>query len=214
MYNILFKSVAETLDGELKESKGDSYSYTESSTGNGNTPTKDIQGFIDSVRTNGGYYIGRFEASKGENGKAESKYNKPVWNDITQQNSAIACQDLYTGINSDLINSYAWDTAILFIQKYGQNNYSIEIGESTTENIANTGKNLLKSTNKEDVQLNIYDMAGNCFEWTTETYNDASSPCAHRGGLYNNNLLYMNLRGISDMRNGSSNNSFRSLLYM
>ncbi len=206
--------IPETLGGELKTDRGSSYSYTESSTGKGNTPAKDIQGFINSVRTNGGYYIARFEASEGQNGKAESKYNKAVFNDVTQSEAFTACQNLYAGINSDLVNSYAWDTALLFIQKYGQNNYSREIGQSTTSQIANTGKNLLKSTNKEDVQLNIYDMAGNCYEWTTETYSNASAPCVYRGGNYgdsNNSAFYRNSLSTSL---SSSNLSFRPLLYI
>ena len=203
-----------TLDGELKTSSGSSYSFTESSTGNGNTPAKDIEGFIDSVRTNGGYYIARFEASKGSNGKAESKYNKAVFNDVTQSEAFTACQNLYAGINSDLVNSYAWDTAILFIQKYGQNNYSREIGQSTTRQIANTGKNLLKSTNKEDVQLNIYDVAGNCWEWTTETYSYASNPCVGRGGRYYDSSYYTSNRLYGSTSISLSYHSFRPLLYM
>ena len=162
--------IPETLGGELKTTNNATHTYAEKTIGNGNTSAKDIQGFIDSVRTNGGYYIARFEASKGQNGKAESKYNKEVFNNVTQAEAFTVCQNLYEGVNSDLINSYAWDTAILFIQKYGESNYSREIGESTTRKLANTGKNILKSTNKEDSQLNIYDMAGNCWEWTTETY--------------------------------------------
>ena len=203
-----------TLDGELKESSGAPYRYTESSTGKGNTPAKDIQGFIDSVRTNGGYYIGRFEASKGQNGKAESKYNKEVFNNVTQPEAFTACQDLYEGVNSDLINSYAWDTAILFIQKYGQNNYSKEKGQSTTDEIANTGKNLLQSTNKEDVQLNIYDMAGNCYEWTTETCSSASLPCVYHGGYYSDSSYDATNRNFNSTSYSDSITSFRPLLYL
>ena len=206
--------IPETLGGELKTDRGSSYSYTESSTGNGNTPAKDIQGFINSVRTNGGYYIARFEASEGQNGKAESKYNKAVFNDVTQSEAFTACQNLYAGINSDLVNSYAWDTALLFIQKYGQNNYSREIGESTTSQIANTGKNLLKSTNKEDVQLNIYDMAGNCWESTTETYSDASYPCVIRGAYSTDSNFYTSNRHEGGTSDSNSLRSFRPLLYL
>ena len=206
--------IPETLGGELKTDRGSSDSYTESSTGKGNTPAKDIQGFIDSVRTNGGYYIARFEASEGQNGKAESKYNKAVFNDVTQSEAFTACQNLYAGINSDLVNSYAWDTALLFIQKYGQNNYSREIGQSTTRQIANTGKNLLKSTNKEDVQLNIYDMAGNCWEWTTENFSGASGPCVVRGGNYYISNIYTSYRYRNSTSGRPSSYSFRPLLYM
>ncbi len=43
-------------------------------------------------------------------------------------------------VNSELINSYAWDTAILFIQKNGQNNYSRQESLNTeTDGLLNTG---------------------------------------------------------------------------
>ena len=200
-----------TLGGELKTSSTSSYIFTETSTGNGNTVAKDIDGFIDSVRTNGGYYIARFEASQGTNGKAESKYNKSVWNSITQPNAAIACQDLYTGVNSDLINSYAWDTAILFIQKYsGDEDYSRQGRLQST--LANTGK-ATDGTNY-DVRCNIYDMAGNCYEWTTENCSDSDIPCVGRGGVYGNSNIYTCARnGLSTSR-GDANDSFRPLLYL
>ena len=207
--------IPETLDGELKTSISIyAYNYTETSTGNGNTPAKDITGFIDSVRTNGGYYIARFEASEGQNGKAESKYNKPVFTYVTQSQAFTACQDLYEGVNSDLINSYAWDTAILFIQKYGQTNYSKEIGESVTGNTANTGKNLLKSTNKEDVQLNIYDLAGNVYEWTTEASSKDGEPCVDRGSYSFDKYSYPSRRLDEATSDSYRQISFRSLLYL
>ena len=150
----------------------------------------------------------------GQNGKAESKYDKPVYNYVNQSEAFTACQDLYSGVNSDLINSYAWDTAILFIQKYGQKNYSSEIGTSTTGEIANTGKNLLKSTNKEDIQLNIYDMAGNCHELTTETYSDVIGSCVSRGSAFGDISYYTSKRRNCTTGLSSSNFSFRPLLYL
>ena len=102
----------------------------------------------------------------------------------------------------------------MFIQKYGQNNYSREIGQSTTRQIANTGKNLLKSTNKEDVQLNIYDVAGNCWEWTTENYSDAFYPCVSRGGFYFSSSNYTSCRYYNTTSTSTSDYSFRPLLYM
>ena len=205
-----------TLEGELKTNRGLPFNYKETSTGKGNTVAKDLTGFINSVRTNGGYYIARFEASEGTSGNAESKYNKEVWVNITQPDASAACQGLYEGVNSDLVNSYAWDTAILFIQKNGQNNYSREIGKSTTYKIANTGKNLLESTNKEDIQLNIYDMAGNGHEWTTETCSNSGTPCVYRGGDYITSNLYASSRFLNSTSVSDSygSYSFRSIIYL
>ena len=71
-------------------------------------------------------------------------------------------------VTSDLINSYAWDTAIVFVQKCGtesnSSTYSYTVGESSRSTSApqTTGTNILKATNKVDKQCNIFDMAGNC----------------------------------------------------
>ena len=69
-------------------------------------------------------------------------------------------------VTSDLINSYAWDTAIVFVQKCGTESnsltYSYTFGQSSTSTLQTTGTNILKATSKVDKQCNIFDMAGNC----------------------------------------------------
>ena len=201
--------IPETLGGNLKPSSIFSNSFTETSTGNENTVAKDIEGFIDSVRTNGGYYIARFEASQNTTtNKAESKYDKAVWNNITQPNAAIACQNLYEGVNSDLINSYAWDTAILFIQKYGQNNYSSQDSLNKGSPI-NTGIS-------GDIQLNIYDIASNCKEWSTETNSGSSNlSCVPRGGYYyTTGSSFASCRSLGTTAYSYPYISFRPILYL
>ena len=44
-----------------------------------------------------------------------------------------------------------------------------------------TGTNILKATSKIDKQCNIFDMAGNCRDWTTETCSNSDNPCVYRG---------------------------------
>ena len=199
-----------TLDGKLQTSKylPDTYYYQEISTGMGNAVAKDINGFIDSVRQNGGYYIARFEASKGKDNKVESKYDKDGWNEISQSKASEYCQNLYgEAIHSDLINSYVWDTTILFIQKYGQKDYSQQEGKDSgwSENTGLSG----------DVQLNIYDISGNLSEWTTETHYYGTTPCTPRGGTCFQSPSYE-----ASYRGGASTNmtwygySFRSILYL
>ena len=107
-----------------------------------------------------------------------------LWNYIRQGDASLACQNLYADTNTidcDLVNSYAWDTALVFIQKCGgAPEYDVSLPE--TNEVTNTG-----TTN--DVYCNIYDMGGNLWEWTTETssYYDSKSahpyePCTTRGG--------------------------------
>ena len=159
-----------------------------------NAIANDIEEFITSVKEiNHGYYIGRYEAGvvdydssvstsnsnsetnwtryTGNNIKLVCKKEQQVWNYVTQNKASELSRDMYGSeakVTSDLINSYAWDTAIVFIQECGTENnsstYSKTVGQSSTSTSASqtTGTNKLKATSKVDKQCNIFDMAGNC----------------------------------------------------
>jgi len=150
----------------------------------GNTIAKNIDNFISSAKRNGGYYIGRYEASDieaTEERTSSSAGTNPfaikkdgiVYNFITQPQAAQLCQNMYTNNNftSDLINSYAWDTAVIFIQLFGQSNYSRQLPLHT---------NQLKTGEAGDEQLHINDMAGNVVDWTTETSGSSNGSCNSR----------------------------------
>ena len=209
--------IPETLGGELSPTT--STSYTETSIGNGNAVSKDINGFIDSVRNNGGYYFARYEAgdenttidrtdTSSDDNPIVVKSEKYVYNYVTQLQASNLCQNLYSGVSSDLMNSYAWDTAILFIQRYEQNNYSRQDGNSINSSPQMTGLS-------GDVQLNIYDMAGNLREWTTETNKSSDRvPCTYRGGIYSNSTHYTSYRLYYGTNTSNSNCTFRPVLYL
>ena len=159
-----------------------------------NAIANDIEEFITSVKEiNHGYYIGRYEAGvvdydssvstsnsnketnwtryTGNNIKLVCKKEQQVWNYVTQNKASKLSRDMYKSepkVKSDLINSYAWDTAIVFIQKCGtesnSSTYSYTYGQSSTSTSEpqTTGTNILKATSKVDKQCNIFDMAGNC----------------------------------------------------
>ncbi len=157
-----------------------------------NTTALNLKGFVDSVKANGGYYIARYEASYGTDGKANSKvsnsfidtYTAPttegtLWNNIIQIDAATASRNLYTTVTSDLINSYAWDTAIVYIQEFsGDTDYSHQNSKNTS--LSNTG------TNGDEV-CKINDMSSNTLECTTEysIYISGSNavPCINRGRI-------------------------------
>ena len=190
----------------------------------GNATAKNIEGFKTSANSNHGYYIGRYEAGKtGDNGFVVCKSGQEVWNNVTQPKASELSKNMYGSeakVTSDLINSYAWDTAILFIQKCGtesnSSTYSYTAGQSSTSISApqTTGTNILKATSKVDKQCNIFDMAGNCREWTTETQSPSSFPCVGRGGYYNGDYLYTSHRNGYDASYAFSHGSFRPLLYL
>ena len=189
----------------------------------GNTIAKNITNFKNSVAQNGGYYIGRYEARTATARSAKDnaltqiteKGTENVYNYVTQLQAAELSQNMYTSdkFTSDLMNSYAWDTAIVFIQKCGTNNkYSRQNSLNTA--LLQTGTNSLTDTSKIDVQCNIYDMASNIEEWTTETSDFSILPCVYRGGLCNYSLYYASNRGNNNTSGSSDNIGFRPLLYL
>lgn len=185
----------------------------------GNTIAKDINAFKKSVVNHGGYYIGRYEASYGIDGKANSRVStgysdtieptteSTLWNSISQLDAAIASHNMYNSNNftSDLINSYAWDTAILFIQNFSKHEaYSKQNSFNTS--LANTGMN-------KDNLLNINDMASNVAEWTTESSSNTTKPSVLRGGSYYDNKLTSTSRNSRINTSKSYAIGFRPILY-
>ena len=153
--------------------------YQELATSNeGNTVAKNITNFKNSVTANGGYYIGRYEARKNTtSGKLTEVNSDSVWNRITQPDAATQARNMYDEqqpFTSDLMNSYAWDTAITFIQNCtDKTNYA---------NKPSLNKSLSQTGTTNDNPCNIFDMASNVFEWTTETSSVLGCPCVGRGG--------------------------------
>ena len=180
----------------------------------GNTTAKDIEGFKTSATTNHGYYIGRYEARSDTLGQVTVKPNDYIYDHVTQPEAARLSQNMYQDSNftSDLMNSYAWDTAIVFIQNFGQANYSRQ--KSLNTSLATQGTNNLTDTTKQDKQLNIWDMASNDVEWTTETSTLASIPCGLRGGHCGVTSYYASNRSFSRTTDASSGSSFRVALYL
>ena len=189
----------------------------------GNTVAKSISNFKSSVTTNGGYYIGRYEArtTTARNDKENAltqiteKGTDQIYNYVTQQQAAEQAQGMYTSNNftSDLMNSYAWDTTTLFLQNCGTNKkYSRQT--SLNSSLLQTGTNTLTETNEIDKQCNVYDMASNIVEWTTETSSSSNGPCVVRGGLYYNSVIYSSNRNGNDTSLSNGNLGFRPLLYL
>ena len=191
----------------------------------GNTIAKNITNFKNSVATNGGYYIGRYEARTATARSAKDnaltqiteKGTENVYNYVTQLQAAQLSQNMYNSdkFTSDLMNSYAWDTATVFIQNCGTNaKYSRQ--NSLNTSLLQTGTNSLTDTSKIDVQCNIYDMASNIIEYTTETstFNASQFPCASRGGYYNENDRCTSTRYYNLTSNSRDHLSFRPILYI
>ena len=186
----------------------------------GKSIAKNITNFKNSIKANGGYYIGRYEArtqtkrtsSKNALTQITEKGTDQVYNYVTQIQAAQQAQNMYNSskFTSDLINSYAWDTATLFLQNCGTNKkYSRQIRVNST--LSQTGTNTQET---KDVQCNVYDMASNLLEWSTETTDSSSTPCVNRGGNYRYGYYYMISRHNDYTSSSYVDFGFRPLLYL
>ncbi len=200
----------------------------------GNVIAKDINDFIEKANSSGGYYIGRYEAgdatatssartsSTSDTNPIVSKAGVYPYNYITQPQASSLCQNMYSSSNfeSDLINSYAWDTAIVFIQAFsGDTDYSRQVGRNTARAVQKCGESILDYNLDEgdvaqDIRCNIYDMAGNTGEWSTETSSYPNSPCVSRGSFYLNPQDYTSNRSVNSTTGGGGLNSTRPILYL
>ena len=182
-----------------------------------------LEEFISTTLANGGYYIARYEAS-GTTEKVTSKYDQTVLTNITQSNAAKLAREMYGEVKennelayaSDLVNSYAWDTAIIFIQTYGTG------ADANSYASKNKSTLLTKTGINSDKYCNIWDMSGNACEGTTEysTYSDDSyfMPCVCRGGYYgtarDKTFYYTSNRYFVSTTISNSTSGLRSILYV
>ena len=142
--------------------------------------------------------------------KVVSKSNSFVYNYVSQTQAANLSQNMYNSTNftSDLVNSYAWDTTTLvFIQKCSDDN------DYSQQNSLNLGNFKVTGT-MDDIRCNIYDMASNGYEWTTETSNNEKYPCILEGGYCYNDMNLASTRESFDLNDDYDATCFRTILYL
>ena len=153
----------------------------------------------ESISKYGGYYIGRYETGKsGETAviKAEQEpYASLLWSKAYSLAKGIGGG---TGATTYLCSSYAWDTAVNFIQNNGAKNYATSIrgfnGNWNGQQVVKDGEVIKKADEQKRLNTglttawsNIYDMGGNVGEYTTEINPGTSETVVLRGGYYNYN---------------------------
>lgn len=205
-----------------------------------NTTAKNLKSFVEQTQKNKGFYIARFEASyasgyneQGTDTKTRYEKAKPMskiseansiesmqykkgtlWNFISQPQAAMVSRNMYQNnkyVESDLVNSYVWNTTILYIQEMGNTNYANQI--STNNTLKDTGKT-------EDQKCKIYDMAGNANEWTTEYTtrtvsgnHDVGLCCSVTGGCFDTETG-VSYRGEAMCTSTMNTTTFRTFLYV
>ena len=184
-----------------------SVTYSDADTANGINAdvSKEIVAQIKAEKTSvakyGGYYIGRYEV--GKNGDtAVVKYNQTPYASITWSTAYGLAKKIITNseATSYLCSSYAWDTAVNFIQNNSTaKNYATSIegfnGNWNPQAVKDPSGNVIKpagtsqqlNTGLTTQFCNIFDMGGNEAEFTTELNPGTSETVVLRGGDYHNN---------------------------
>ena len=181
-----------------------SVTYSDADTANGINAdvSKEIVAQIKAEKTSvakyGGYYIGRYEV--GKNGDtAVVKYNQTPYAEITWSTAYGLAKKIITNseVNSYLCSSYAWDTAVNFIQNNSTaKNYATSIegfnGNWNPQAVKDPSGNVIKpagtsqqlNTGLTTQFCNIFDIGGNEAEFTTELNPGTSETVVLRGGNY------------------------------
>ena len=183
-----------------------SVTYSDADTANGINAdvSKEIVAQIKAEKTSvakyGGYYIGRYEV--GKNGDtAVVKYNQTPYASITWSTAYGLAKKIITNseATSYLCSSYAWDTAVNFIQNNSTaKNYATSIegfnGNWNPQAVKDPSGNVIKpagtsqqlNTGLTTQFCNIFDMGGNEAEFTTELNPGTSETVVLRGGYSDN----------------------------
>lgn len=154
---------------------------------------------VNSVAKYHGFYIARYESSQYDmNGEtvAATISGKNPWTNINCQDainyaSASAEAFGYTDCKTSLINSYAWDTTLAWIDTKVTNFSSSTSYGNYSETIYPTGY-----TSQDNVN-NICDLSGNVREWTTEIYKESQTSESNNRKDEELNLIYRVVRGGS-----------------
>ena len=211
----------EFTEGKFYEPKSDGITIDKTASDS----IQEIQRMYKSVKDYGGFYIGRYEAGKGVENNVLSKKGIDVYNNIGWSNSDDMINETggavekarefaqnHTSVESTLCYGVQWDAVMRWIseddklQEYLKD--SSEVGNYD-------GKNPISKTGVYEVK-NIYDMAGNVWEWTMESY--GTNYKVYRGGCYNNdgNVIPITYRNNYESYPSTSTDSlgFRVALYL
>ena len=195
--------------------------YAKDTSFDGNPPTGDdtlpngITDEIADVVKYGGFYIGRYEAGvpKGETSTSNktgipvSKQGITVWTNINYTNAKASAESMISNeyVQTGLLTGKAWDTTCHWIEdslssinasaSLKDSRYYGNYKNSLSPANENSGTKRTAGFSENWKVKNIYDLAGNVWEWTSEAF---GSNFIFRGGSYGVNLSGLGDNPVSD----------------
>ena len=181
----------------------------------------ETEDYAESVNNNGGFFIGRYEASNNNESMIVQK-DKVSWNYVSYTTALEKCKSKYKGksYTCSLLTGGAWDRTLGWLYETGNKKEIQIVGDSKdwgnyyddtfsgTTGVINTGS-------KEETKANnIYDLAGNLAEWTTEKAATFDGK-VYRGGYYTSGSNFPSYdRDYRSSGNTYNYIGFRPAIYM
>ena len=177
-----------------------SYGATADNTSNDTSLPSGITDETADIKKYGGFYIGRYEAGiptgdtspSNKTGVPVSKQGATVWTNINYDSAKASAESMISNdyVQTGLLTGKAWDTTCHWIEDYIKNlnansslkdsryygNYSNSLSPANVKGYGS--KQVAGFSDKWSVK-NIYDLAGNVYEWTAEAH---STNRVFRGG--------------------------------
>ena len=162
--------------------------YDDPSVSDDSLPT-DVISEMDQINKYGGFYIARFEAGKEDIDTLVSKRKATVWTNISYTNARSKAEEMYNTpeVKGGLVTGIQWDTVMRWLENSGFDvtgdsrswgNFKDSIFPADVDGFSSKQTAGFSEYWKAN---NIYDLAGNTWEWTNEKY---GSNYIYRGGRY------------------------------
>ena len=186
--------------------------------------TSEYTNMVDSVNRNKGFYISRYEASQKDATTAQSKRGQNPWVEVAQTTAITVSSNMKESINSHLIYGVEWDSILQWLldsqatigaetsgtrtitendvqsDSRSWGNYYNSVGGAE----ADSGSRQPSGTNEYWKVNNIYDLAGNVYEWTQEKYSTGTYR-AGRGGYCDDDGDFYPAAGRLSIDEGNTN---------
>ena len=179
----------------------------------------DYANMISSIKKYGGFYIGRYELSNEGVQKEKATLTNKNWYELYKKCTTLNASDK---VESKMIWGIQWDLACDFISKKGEQksitnsttwgNYPDSTGNAAVMDgeTKKYGSKQVTGYSEYWKANNIYDLAGNCYEWTQDA-NNTNNRASRGVDCYTNaSNNRVSRRDYSDAYSSNSSKRFSS----